>query len=245
MPGMNLLLVAAAQTDEKEFDFMIKGIHKFYLFGQELWITTTHLAMWVISAFIIIMALVMRHKIMHPKEVPSGLQNVAEIIVEMLDNMVKGAMGKHGYKFANYIAAIFIFILISNISGLFGLRPPTADFGVTLPLGLMTFCIIQYNNIKYNKAGAFTGLFKPLPLLFPINLIGEIATPFSLALRLFGNILSGTVIMTLIYGLVPFLVKLGIPAFLHAYMDLFAGAIQTYVFCMLTMVYTQDKIGDA
>lgn len=245
MPGMNILLVAAAQTEEKEFDFMIKGIHKFYLFGQELWITTTHLAMWIISAFMIIMALVMRHKILHPKEVPGGLQNVAEMIVEMLDNMVEGVMGKNGYKFANYVAAIFIFILISNVSGLFGLRAPTADFGVTLPLGLMTFCIIQYNNVKYNKVGAFTGLFKPLPFLFPINLIGEIATPFSLALRLFGNILSGTVIMTLIYGLVPLLVKLGVPAVLHVYMDVFAGAIQTYVFCMLTMVYTQDKIGDA
>lgn len=245
MPGMNMLLIAAAQTDEKEFDFMIKGIHKFTLLGQELWITTTHLAMWIITAFIVIMALVMRRRILHPKEVPDGLQNVAELIVEMLDKMVRGTMGKQGFKFVNYVGSIFIFILISNISGLFGLRPPTADFGVTLPLGLMTFCIVQYNNVKYNKAGAFTGLFQPLPLLFPINLIGEIATPFSLALRLFGNILSGTVIMALIYGLVPLLVKLGVPAFLHAYMDVFAGAIQTYVFCMLTMVYTQDKIGDA
>ena len=235
-------MLAAAQTDQQEFDFMIKGVHKFTLFGQELWITTTHLAMWIITAFIMIMALIIRHKIKHPKEVPDGLQNVGEMIVEMLDKMVGGVMGKNGINFANYIIAIFLFILISNISGLFGLRPPTADFGVTLPLGLMTFFIIQYNNVKHNKGRAFTDLFRPLPLLFPINLIGEIATPFSLALRLFGNILSGTVIMTLIYGLVPLLFKLGIPAFLHIYMDLFAGAIQTYVFCMLTMVFTENKI---
>lgn len=241
MYGMNIML-AAADTGQQEFDFMIKGVHKFTLFGQELWITTTHLAMWIITAFIMIMAIIIRRRVMHPKDVPDGLQNVAELIVEMLDNMVKGVMGKNGYKFANYIIAIFLFILISNISGLFGLRPPTADFGVTLPLGLMTFGIIQYNNVKHNKGRAFTDLFRPLPILFPINLIGEIATPFSLALRLFGNILSGTVIMTLIYGLVPLVFKLGIPGFLHIYMDLFAGAIQTYVFCMLTMVFTENKI---
>lgn len=243
--GMNMLLAASAQTGEKEFDFMIKGVHKFTLFGQELWITTTHVAMWIVTAFIVIMACIIRHKIHHPKDVPDTLQNVAELIVEMLDNMVKGVMGKDGIRFANYIIAIFLFIFISNISGLFGLRPPTADFGVTLPLGLMTFAIIQYNNVKHNKGRAFTDLFRPLPILFPINLIGEIATPFSLALRLFGNILSGTVIMTLIYGLVPLLFKLGIPGFLHIYMDLFAGAIQTYVFCMLTMVFTENKIESA
>ena len=173
---------------------------------------------------------------------PSGLQNIAELIVEMLDKMVQGIMGKKARKFANYIITIFIFIFLSNISGLMGLRPPTADYGVTLALGLITFVLIQYNNVKYNKFGAVTDLFKPIPLLFPINLIGEFATPLSLSLRLFGNILSGTVIMALIYGLMPLLFKLGLPPFLHIYFDLFSGAIQTYVFCMLTMVFITQKM---
>ena len=141
----------------------------------------------------------------------------------------------------DYIGSIFIFIFISNISGLFGLRPPTADYGVTLPLGLITFGIIQYNNIKYNKVGAFTGLFQPLPFLFPINLIGEIAVPFSLSLRLFGNVLSGTVMMSLIYSLLS-RIAIGWTGFLHIYFDVFSGAIQTYVFCMLTMVFVSDKL---
>ena len=150
-------------------------------------------------------------------------------------------MGIHAKKFRNYIGTIFIFILISNISGLFGLRPPTADYGVTLPLGLITFALIQYNNIKYNKFGAFTDLFKPLPFLFPINLIGEIAVPFSLSLRLFGNVLSGTVMMSLIYSLLA-KIAIGWPGVLHIYFDVFSGAIQTYVFCMLTMVFITQKI---
>ena len=83
---------------------------------------------------------------------------------------------------------------------------------------------------------------KPV-VLTPINIIGELAVPLSLSLRLFGNILSGTVMMGLIYGLLPIFLKLGLPAVLHIYFDLFSGAIQTYVFCMLTMVYVTDKIG--
>lgn len=227
-----------------DVDFMIHGLLKYHLFGQELWITTTHVSMLCVSLVIIIFCICVNIKIRNakPEDTPGTLQNIAELAVEMLENMVSGIMGKQGVKFINYIGSIFLFILFCNISSLVGLRPPTADYGVTLPLGLITFFIIQVNNIKYNKVGAFTGLFKPLPFLFPINLIGEIATPFSLSLRLFGNVLSGTVMMSLIYGLLPIFIKLGIPSALHVYFDLFSGAIQTYVFCMLTMVYTTDKM---
>ncbi|MBR4138808.1 MAG: F0F1 ATP synthase subunit A [Lachnospiraceae bacterium] len=224
-------------------DFMIHGLIEFELFGQQLWITTTHVSMLIVMTLIIAFALVVRVKLKSPDETPGLLQSGVEVAIEMLENMVSGVMGADASGFVNYIGSIFIFILISNISGLFGLRPPTADFGVTLPLGLFTFFIIHYQNIKCNKIKAFTGLFEPLPFLFPINLIGEVATPFSLGLRLFGNVLSGTVIMALFYGLVPVLLKFGVvPAVLHAYFDLFSGCIQTYVFCMLTMTYIKDKM---
>ena len=157
--------------------------------------------------------------------------------------MVYSIMGSNAKKFHNYIGVLFIFVLLSNVSGLFGLRPPTADYGITLPLGLITFALIQYNGIKVNKTRHFTDLFKPLWFLFPINLIGEFAVPLSLSLRLFGNVMSGTVLMGLIYELLrPFAV--GWPAVLHVYFDVFSGCIQAYVICMLTMVYINDKIGD-
>ena len=177
----------------------------------------------------------------HAEKYPRGSQNGVERVVEMLDGMVKSNMGAHAKRYRNYIGSIYIFILFSNISGLVGLRPPTADFGVTLPLGVITFFIIQYNNIRYNKFGAFTDLFKPIPFLFPINLIGEIAVPFSLSLRLFGNVLSGTIMMSLIYSLLSDF-AVGWPGILHVYFDVFSGAIQTYVFCMLTMAFTMQKI---
>lgn len=234
--GNSLGILAAKQPD-----FQIHGLVKFHLFGQELWLTTTHVSILIVCILLLIFALVVRSKLSNAEGKPGMLQNIGELIVEMLDNMVKGSMGKNGLLFRNYIGSLFLFLIVANLSGLLGLRPPTADYGVTLPLGLITFTLIQFNNIKYNKVEAFTGLFKPLPFLFPINLIGEIAVPFSLSLRLFGNVLSGTVIMGLLYGLL-YKFAFAWPGVLHIYFDVFSGAIQAYVFCMLTMVFINDKM---
>lgn len=227
-------------------DFMINGYYKFSLFNQELYITTTHISLLIITILLLAFFVLANKAIKKadPNKPPEGFLNFVEMIVEMLDNMVYGIMGKNGRKFLNYIGAVFIFIIVCNLSGLLGLRPPTADYGVTLPLGIITFFIVQYNGIKKNKIEHFTGLFKPFPILFPINFIGEISVPVSLSLRLFGNILSGTVMMGLIYAMLPIFIKIGMPAVLHVYFDIFSGCIQTYVFCMLTMVYVTDKIGD-
>ena len=221
-------------------DFMIKSLTKLNFLGQEVYLTTTHVSLVIVMVFLVALSLAIKSCVKDTDK-PSGLQNVAELLVEMLDGMVKSNMGKHAVKYRNYIGALFAFLLISNISGLLGLRPPTADYGVTFPLGLITFALIQYNNIKWNKISAFTELFKPYPFLFPINLIGELASPFSISLRLFGNVVSGTVIMALIYGLLSKIAFLW-PGVLHAYFDVFSGAIQTYVFCMLTMVWITQKI---
>ena len=223
-------------------DFMIHSLTKLKVLGQEVYLTTTHVSLLLVCVGLIIFAAVVKSKLKDTDGKPGGLQNAAEMVVEMLDGMVKSSMGsKNAVKYRNYIGSLFLFLLISNISGLLGLRPPTADYGVTFPLGIITFVLIQYNNIKWNKFRAFTDLFQPIPVLFPINLIGELAVPFSISLRLFGNVVSGTVIMALIYGLRSKVAFLW-PGVLHAYFDIFSGAIQTYVFCMLTMVFISQKI---
>ena len=237
---MNAPMMLAASSGD-DVDFMVHGLIPLKFFGHKVWITTTHVTTLIVMVFIIVLALIARHAVLHGDEKPSGLQNF--VVVEMLDNLVKGNMGRHWRPFVNYIGTIMVFIFFSNTSGLFGLRPPTADYGTTLALALITFVLIQYSAFKTSKLHVFTDLFKPIPILFPINLIGEFAVPLSLSLRLFGNVMSGTVLMGLIYDLLkPF--TIGYPALLHAYFDLFSGCIQAYVFCMLTMVYVNDKIAD-
>lgn len=227
-----------------DLGFMIKGVFSYNLFGQEVWITTSHICLLIVVLVIIGICIAANAAIKKATDVPGTFQNIVELIVEMLDGMVASSMGKAATKFANYIGTLFIFILISNISGLFGLRPPTADYGVTFPLGVITFCLIFFNKIKYQKISGFIkGLCDPWVFWAPINVIGDVAVPISLSLRLFANVLSGTVMMALVYGLLS-KVAIGWPAVLHVYFDLFSGAIQTYVFCMLTMTYISDAIGD-
>ena len=236
---MNQAILLSSSADN--IDFMIHGIFSFHLFGQEIWITTSHVCILIVMAIILIFAIVANRKLAHASEIPSGFQNVVELIVEKLDGMVSGTMGKWAPKFVNYISTIFIFILMSNISGLFGLRPPTADYGTTLALGLITFFLIHINQFKHQSGKQiWRDMCSPLPpwlpIWFPINLISEIAVPISLSLRLFANVLSGTVMMALVYGLLGKIAVIW-PAALHVYFDLFSGAIQTYEFCMLTMTY--------
>lgn len=237
----NAILLASG-----EIDFMIHGLFSYELFGQEVWITTSHVCILIVMLVLIGFSFVAKHKLNRATEIPDGFQNVIELIVEKLDGIVEGAMGKNAHKLVNYISTIFAFILISNISGLFGLRPPTADYGTTLALGLITFFLIHIAQFRYNKPkDIWKDMCSPLPpwlpIWLPINLISEIAVPVSLSLRLFANVLSGTVMMALIYGLLS---KIAIiwPAALHVYFDLFSGAIQTYVFCMLTMTYVNQQM---
>ena len=235
--GQGILLSAGA-----DIDFMVQGVFPYEFFGQTVWITTTHICVLIVMLVMIGFAFAANRAMKRATEIPSGFQNVVELVVELLDGMVGSTMGKNAPGFLNYIGTLFIFILLSNISGLFGLRPPTADYGVTLPLGLITFTLIHFNKFKYQKvSGVIKGLCDPWPIWAPINMIGDVAVPISLSLRLFANVLSGTVMMALVYGLLS---KIAIvwPAVLHVYFDLFSGAIQTYVFCMLTMTYVSDAM---
>lgn len=222
---------------------MIKGLFSYEIFGQTVWITTTHISLLVIVLLILIFAIIARIKMRHPDEIPGTFQNIIELIVEKLDGIVEGTMGaRASMGFKNYISTIFVFILLSNLAGLLGLRSPSADYGVTLPLGLITFFLIQINGIRVKKFGHFKALAEPIPLLLPSNVIGEVAVPISLSLRLFGNVLSGTMILSLWYAMMPWFAKIVVSPFLHAYMDVFSGCIQTYVFSMLTMTYLMDKM---
>ena len=117
--GEGILLSQGADVD-----FMIHGVFSYQLFGQEFWITTTHICLLIVLLVIVGFCIAASRAMKHASLVPGGFQNIVELMVEKLDGMVEGVMGKNAAGFANYIGTIFIFIFLSNISGLFGLRPP-------------------------------------------------------------------------------------------------------------------------
>ena len=168
-------------------DFYVHGYLPVSIGGTTVYITTTHVCLAIVLVAITVFAIVANRKIAKadPTKAPTGFVNVIELMVESLDNLVRDNMGRIlAPRFQNYIGVAFLFIIVCNLSGLFGLRPPTADYGVTLPLGLITFVMIQYQGIKWQKWGRLKGMFEPFFLFFPINVISEFATPVSLSLRL-------------------------------------------------------------
>ncbi len=232
---------------ENKVDFYIHGYQEVHIGDFSFWITTTHVCLAIVMVVLIVFAIVANRVIKKAdyRKAPTGFLNVLEMLVETLDKLILDNMGrKLAPVFRNYVSALFLLILTCNLSGLFGLRPPTADYGVTLPLALITFFMIQYQGFKWQKMGKIKGLFEPFFLFLPVNIISEFATPISMSLRLFANILSGTMMMALIYGLMQ---KIAIiwPAALHAYLDVFSGCLQAYVFAMLTMVFISNAAGDA
>ena len=99
---MNAPMMLAASSGD-DVDFMVHGLIPLKFFGHKVWITTTHVTTLIVMVFIIVLALIARHAVLHGDEKPSGLQNFVEMVVEMLDNLVKGNMGRHWRPFVNYI----------------------------------------------------------------------------------------------------------------------------------------------
>lgn len=209
---------------------------------------------WLVILIILAVCLILTKDL---KKIPeTKRQCAAEYIVKTVNNMVKVNMDKDSVAYAPYIAAVFSYIIIGTLISMIGFRSVTADISVTGGLAFMTFVLVTVTKFKYMGVG---GYFKQF--INPLNIIGEVANPVAMALRLFGNVSGGMIITMILYaglgaasgaiynliGIPPIenvgyvfnIFQVGIPAVLSIYFDLFSGAIQSYVFIMLTMAYIQ------
>lgn len=189
----------------------------------------------------------------------SKKQALAEYLVEKANHFVIGNAGEKFRYMIPFVAALFTTSLVSNLISLLGLRSPTADLSTEAAWAVVVFIMITAQKIKTGGVGGYLkGFTTPIPIMTPFNILSELATPVSMACRHFGNILSGIVINGLIYGslalassallgLLPGLVgdvlshipilSVGVPAVLSIYFDWFTGAMQAFIFCMLTIMY--------
>ena len=135
------------------------------------------------------------------KKRPDGTQVMVEKGVMMLQNMVVESMGAHNVHWTPFIGTIFLSSICGSLIGLTGfLRSSTADISCTMVWAIMVSVIIWYNNIKNNGfVGWLKGFTEPIVVMTPMNIVGEIAQPVSMAFRHFGNVAGGGVITTLIY----------------------------------------------
>ena len=180
-------------------------------------------------------------------------QHLAEMAVEMVDDLVNENMGEYFKGFAPFIIAILALSAFSSLISLCGLYPPTSDINIVGGWAILVFILITYYKMKCGPVHYLKGFTEPVALLAPINFISEFATPVSMAFRHYGNILSGTVISVLLsaalgglssmlLGWLPGfladipLLQVGIPAVLSIYFDVFSGCLQAFIFAMLTMM---------
>ncbi|PLX32084.1 MAG: ATP synthase F0 subunit A [Clostridiales bacterium] len=208
-------------------------------------ITETVTNTWLIMIAVIVFSYFATRNL---EKIPGKLQNAIEALVDAIYGLTKQSMGDDKVGFAPYMGTLLIYLTIANLLGLVGFRPPTADVNTTLSLAIMTFAMIHGFGMKSKGVGTYLkGFTEPFAALTPLNVIGELATPISLGFRLFGNIVGGLIIMSLLYSALAVLsakIGLGIPIFqtavpapFHIYFDLFAGVLQSFIFVMLSMVF--------
>lgn len=207
------------------------------LLGYKFPINLSLFIQWLIIIVGLVLSIIYSRKV---KQIPGRVQAAVEIGIEFLNNIVEDNMGKGRQKFVPYIGALGIYLFLFNMMGLFGVKPPSADFSVALGIALTTFIIVQAYTIKtLGLWGYFKGYASPIPVLLPINILERVMLPVSLSLRLFGNMFAGTMIMELIYEMLNGLsaiLTIGLPIPFHLYFDVFDGTIQMIIFVMLTMI---------
>jgi F-type H+-transporting ATPase subunit a len=173
---------------------------------------------------------------------PGPLQNMMEVIFEKLENFVCSMMGERGKEWLFLIGPLFIYILLSNVMGLVPQgESPTSNVNQTIALALFSFFFTQYAGLKsqgFNYFKHFMGdVWWLAPIFLIIHIIGELARPLSLSMRLFGNIRGEDITLCILFFLVPFIVPLPM-IFLMA----FTSLIQAMVFTMLTMSYIDGAL---
>ncbi len=181
------------------------------------------------------------------KKLPQGLQNVMEYAVEGLFGFFAGIMGEErSRKYGGFLATCFLYILLSNYSGLIpgagmipGFTPPTNNVSITAGLSIMVFLSIFYYGIQKKGISFFKHFFQPMAFLFILNLIEEIVRPVSLSLRLYGNIFGEEMIIGKLAEMVPILVP--VPMML---LGVLTGAIQAFVFTLLASTYISGATED-
>lgn len=220
-------------------DFITEGpIRVFEIGGLNLALTKPML---VSTGAMILLSLLMIFLGRNLEVVPTTKRQVlSETIYGFIQGIVKDNMGEGYQRFIPFIGTLILYLLAQNFAGMFGFKPATSSFSTTLGLGIIAFFIIHANAIKTGgMKGYLESYVKPMPFLLPITLLERIIFPISLALRLFGNILAATVIMSLVYGSLLSVGKalgIGIPLPFHMYFDLFDGTIQAVIFTFLTMI---------
>lgn len=193
---------------------------------------------WLTMAIVILIAFLATRGL---SLVPSGWQNVVEMIVLWLHEQIDAMMGERGRFLAPFIVSLFMFLLVSNWLGLVPtMASPTNDLNTTLGLALLVIVLVHILGIHIKGGHYIAHFFQPTPVFVVINAIEEIAKPITLAFRLFGNILAGEILIIVLLKLMP--IWMPVPAVCWLAFSIFIGGVQAVIFTMLSMAYLANAV---
>lgn len=183
-----------------------------------------------------------------PKVAPKGFLLLCEVIAKLGTGIISDNLQDRTKAYLPFFGTLIFIMAPSNLLGLLGLQPPTSNLSVNVTLAVMMFLLIHYTGLKEKGIkGRIQELCDPFLLFLPLNVLGDLALPVSLSLRLFGNMLAGSIIVGMIYGMMksfmPFsVIGYSLTPFFHAYFDIFSGLIQTYIFFTLASFFLSDSM---
>jgi F-type H+-transporting ATPase subunit a len=206
------------------------------IYWQSGWmkINATIVYTWVVMALLILFSVyVSRRLTSDPKKISRG-QNVLEIVVINVRNQIREVSQQKPDRFMAFIGTLFIFIAVSNLLGVIpGFRPPTGSLSTTAALAICVFFAVPVFGIASRGLGGYLKQYlQPTPFMLPFNIIGEFSRTLALAVRLFGNVMSGTMLVAILLAIIPFVFPIIMQAF-----GMLTGFIQAYIFAVLAMVY--------
>jgi F-type H+-transporting ATPase subunit a len=201
-------------------------------------VTQTMLASAGVSVVLVLLAILFRSAVIQRPD--SLLAAIAKLAVSWVDGTVREIIGQPEPTVGTLIGSLFIFIAACNISGQFpGVQPATASLATTSALAIIVFLAVPAAGIRvHGMWGYLKHYFSPNPILFPLHLISEVSRTVALAMRLFGNIMSGHLVVGLLVALAGFLVPMPFMA-----LDLLIGLLQAYIFAVLSTVFIGAAIG--
>ena len=215
------------------------GLDEWWLFQiGPVRINATIAFTWLVMAILIASALLVRLRLSSTGEL-TRWQNLWEAIVTTMRNQIRDVSGQEPGPFLPFVGTLFIFIATANILAVVpGYTPPTGSLSTTTALAICVLAAVPiYGMHRKGVLGYLKSYIQPTPLMAPFNIIGEISRTIALAIRLYGNVMSGTVIVGILISIAPFFFPVAMQL-----LGLLTGVIQAYIFAILAMVYIASAI---
>ena len=188
---------------------------------------------WAVMALLVLGSLAVTSRLSDGERLPPW-QNLLEVIVSGIRDQIAEVGAEHPARYLPFIGTLFLFIAVSNLLTVVpGYVPPTASLSTTAALALCVFVAVPVFSIARKGVGGFLRTYvRPTVFMLPFNVIGELSRTIALAVRLYGNVMSGTVIAGILISIAPFFFPI-----LMQLLGLITGLIQAYIFAVLAMVY--------